>query len=175
MILSVNYGNNEELSISYNNDQKFNSFNGTTDLISNHFINFRDKVFAKKNLKELFIKNEGPKGFYFENFKDFELEFIVNPSLENVKIFDNFIGIINSSGIKFKELRFKTNLVPEQILYPTDNRYKIREGRHLIPYREKGKIRMRGDYMKVKIIFDNSQNKKISINSVISAVRKSFK
>jgi hypothetical protein len=176
MILCINYGSNENISISYNCDNKFNLFNGTSDFISNHFINFQNKVFAKNDLNELHIKNEGSKGSYFETVKDFELEFVVNPSIEDVKIFDNFIGVINSSGIKFKSLSFKTNLVPEQTILAADTRYKIREGRHLVPYREIiGKPRMRGDYMIVKLVFDNSQNKNISITSVISAVRKSFK
>ena len=176
MIISLNYGNNETVSISYNCDNKFQLFNGTSDFVSSHFINFKDKVFAKNNLKKLHIKNEGPKGSYFNIVKDFELEFVVNPSLEDVKIFDNFIGIIKSNGVKFKTLSFKTNIVDEQVLLGTDTRYKIREGRHLIPYREKvGKPRMRGDYMIVKITFENLEDKNISITSVITAVRKSFK
>jgi hypothetical protein len=175
MILCINYGVNENISISYNCDNKFNLFNGTSDFISNHFINFKNKVFAKNNLNELHIKNEGPKGNYFETVKDFEIEFVANPSLQDVKIFDNFVGIINSEQIKFKSLSFKTNLIEEQIILKNDSRYKIREGRHLVTYKEVGKSRMRGDYMIVKLIFDNLLNKEISITSVISAVRKSFK
>lgn len=176
MILCVDYGDNEQISVYFNNDNKFNVFCGNTDFKSNQFIQFKNKIFAKHNLNELHIKNEGTKGSYFGEVKNFEIEFVVNAAVQDVKMFDNFIGNIKSSDVKFKELKFSTNLTDEQVLLGNDDRYRIREGKHLIPYREKfRKPRMRGDYMNVKIIFDNSQNKEISIFEILTTIRKSFK
>ena len=174
MVLCVNYDTDKYMAICYNNSPLFNLFNGTSDAVSNMYIKFRDKIIARHNSNKLYLLDEGEKGNFFGTVKDTELEFVVNPNIEDVKIFDNFMGIIESNGVKFKEIRFYTNLNEEQVIYGDDYRYKIREGRHIVPLREQqGKPRMRGDYMKIRIIFDNSNNKLISIVSVLTQYRKS--
>lgn len=175
MGLTIFTASGKILTVCYNDGVQYKLFNGFSPVKSKQYISFRNKVFAENNLNELHILNEGPKGFAFNQTHDLEIEMIVNPSISDVKIFDNFIGVIKSNGIKFKELIFSTNIVDEQILLNDDNRYKIREGRHLIPLKKPGYQRMRGDYLKLKIKFDNSSGNEISIASVLTQFRKSFK
>lgn len=169
-VLSFFMEGGEVISISYS--ELYQAFNGYFKFAYPQYINFQDRVLPIHNLKEIWEQNTNEELSFNGVAQNFELEYIVNPAPTQSKIFDNFIGNIIVDRLpdaKFNKLEFRTNFVPQQEILQVDSRYRVREGLHLTPLREiSGVPRMRGEYMFLKIIFENVIRKTIIASSRVS-------
>lgn len=154
-------------------------FNGLLSYDNVLYLVFDDKIFApvKNNPTSLSQLNEGPYLNFFGTQKTMFIKVVVNKYLNINKILKATAIFLNINyGIKSITLTDSKGNV--RTVLPTHPVYKIREGKHSVPFLNSADTSfLRDKVATVEYEFDainGETNNKISVYSVINYIRKSF-
>lgn len=163
--------------ISYN--EAFQLFNGWLELDSDVFMNWNGRVFAPKIISEedsnsLHELNKGQYLNIFDDQKTIKIGVVCNISPLSTKIFKHWAGIVNTT-YNAKQISILTSNNQSRIIAGNHHRYRIREGRHSVPLKNRYDIDdLRGEWMYIEVEFESIDNKKVDIFSFINFVRNSY-
>jgi len=162
------------LCISYNIPLKV--FNGIYDYDNSVFINFDNKVFKPRTLDNTKLEqlNIGNYMEFDGVQKTLKLKIAINKDPNSVKIFKATSVFLNTTyGIK--KIILTDNNGNTRTMLPTHSFYKIREGKHSVPFLNVADNSYLRDYVgTVEYEIESQSNKKVTIFSIVNHLRKSF-
>lgn len=152
------------------------AFNGYFEIDNDIYMAWDNKIFAPKleASGEIHELNSGIFLNFFDLQKTMKLGVTVNIQAVSVKVFKAWCGIINTD-YPIKKMTIKTNLGQSRIITGDHYRYKIKEGRHSLPLKNRTDwADLRGEWATIEIELESINNKKVDVFSFINFVRQSF-
>jgi len=158
-------------------NEKTDRFVDTPTFDANFGLSFNDSVyyFNRELANTMYLHNQGNRGEYFGEIKDSKLTIVVNDNASMAKVFDNIRMNINDSVVDMiKEIIMETQNQTETIDMTTDTRWKYLEDILRSPLRTFDQNdRMRGKWIKLTFVFDNTPNAKLIFTNLITLMRPS--
>jgi len=174
LYFSMTDSDDRTITIIYNTNYK--SFRSELTFVPDESISAFDKVYDIKDNK-LYELGFGRNNL-FDEIKPSKFSFVVNPEADGTSVFTNLIAFIESYGCqeKITEIRVIDNIGHTAYMTHSDRKYRIREGKHLIPIRDEITIReslsgtrgdrIRGQWALVEMTFDFSNCGDVPNNDV---------
>lgn len=165
---------NNNFVLSYN--EALSVFNGYLEYDNDLYMVWDNKVFSPKKNKasELHQLNKGIFLNFFGEDHTLKLGVTINVNPASVKLFKSWASNMN---IKYpiKRIDIITNLGDTRTVYGDHYRYKIREGRHSVPLKNREDWSdLRGEWATLIVEIEPMNDQKIEIFSFINFVRHSF-
>ena len=165
------------------------SFNGKHSFIPDRMLNLNDKFYSVRD-NEFWIHNEGKMGEFYGSTYDSTITFIVNPNKVEVNRFDvldlrvdvidRFTGVYDETS-QFDRMELSNNYqtTTKNIQFSGDDSSEdtskslARQWRTLLLPDDQSQdfYRFVDTYLKVKLIKDNIQNKKLVLHDAVTYVR----
>ena len=189
--MSATYDNrNKEFLITFM-DERHESFTIAYADTKNTFTSFRSpkpSMYINDNVniivpkpfndKELHMMDKGVRGLFFDNSPvPSELDITLNPDADIPKVIDNFSWMslvtdasgneINLDTITSLELTNSQQTTGVRTIFTR----RLREWWHKVTYAQGTRDRMRSHYFKLKMRFNNSDDRKIILNNLLSYYR----
>ncbi len=174
--------------LSYN--EIFGVFNGYIEYDNDLYMVWNQKVYApkttlvqkedaetgvmRKSSADLHQLNIGDYLNFFGEQKTMKIGVLINQEAEKVKIYPHWAGMINVD-YPIKTLTLKTSLQQLRTVLGSHHRYKIREGIHSVPLKNRTDWEdLRGNWMYMELEIESIDNKKVDIYSFLNFVRESY-
>ena len=170
--------------ISFN--EVFQVFNGWVEYDNDLYAIWNDEIYTpitnevpfnlgtRPESSELHALNKGDYLNFFNEQKTIKLGVIVNIEAQKVKIYPHWSGAI-SIDYPIKAIEIKTSLEQFRTVLGSHHRYRIREGVHSVPLKNRTDwADLRGKWMYLEIEVESIDNQKIDIFSFINFVRNSY-
>ena len=170
--------------ISFN--ELFQVFNGWIEYDNDLYAVWNDEIYTpitneipfedttRPESAELHALNRGEILNFFNEQKTLKLGVIVNVEAQKVKIYPHWSGVI-SIDYPIKSIEIKTSLEQLRTVLGSHHMYKIREGIHSVPLKNRTDWDdLRGKWMYLEIEVESIDNQKIDVFSFINFVRNSY-
>ena len=140
-------------------------------------LSFSNKVYQYyvESPNQMWLHNAGPRGSYYGQIVDSKLTIVVNDTPTIAKVFDSLRMNVNTAAASMiKEIIMETQEQLVSIDMTTDTRWEYLEQILRAPLRgEDQPDRMRGKWIKLTFVFDNTLNQKIIFTNLMSEFRPS--
>ena len=174
--------------LTYSYNELLDCMNGIFEYDHDQYFSWNNEIFApKKNFNELVPENEagfeyysieqlnkGPHLRISGNYKLMKIGVTTNISPTSIKIFTAWVANINID-YPIERITVKTSSGQQREILGTHHRYRIREGIHSVPLKNRMDWSdLRGEWMELIVEIANKKNKKIDIFSITNFVRESY-
>ena len=176
--------------LTYSYNELLECVNGIFEYDHDQYFNWNNEIFApKKNTQAILPKALGQPGYdYYSieqlnkgphlrisgDYKSLKIGVTTNISPTSIKIFTAWMANINID-YPVERITVKTSSGQEREILGTHHRYRIREGIHSAPLKNRMDwADLRGEWMELIVEIKNKKNKKIDIFSITNFVRESY-
>ena len=172
------------LVLTYSYNEMLECMNGVFEYDHDQYFVWNNEVFAPKQ-----VLNETPDGYNYYtieqlnkgphlrisgDYKSMKIGVTTNISPTSIKIFTAWMANINID-YPVERINVKTSSGQEREILGTHHRYRIREGLHSAPLKNRMDWSdLRGEWMELTVEIKNKKNKKIDIFSITNFVRESY-
>lgn len=175
-----------DLSVMLSYNEAFKVFNGTIQYDNSIYMPWNDDILVPKNdtipyedttrpdESSLHLLNSGNELSFFGDQKTLKIGVTSHLKSSEVLIFKHWAADMNID-YAIKEINVETRLGHSRTIEGTHHRYKIREGIHSVPLKNRMDIDdLRGKWMYIEVEIESINNSKINVFSFINFVRNSY-
>jgi len=136
------------------------------------YFNFK-KSYLSQNGNNLHVHDEGKKGEIYGAYVKSKLHIVINPALNEEKVFDNAFVDVNPDGAPmFLNLAMRTESQNQSIVFAADDRAVYRDNSLVFPVMQKSqRDRLRGKYLILEYEFQNGNDKTLRLTAQTTEFR----